>query len=105
MTFVKGAFDVAAPPRIAWHSGGRNLPFVVTGVIDVEGFAVYDEQPDPPDDRSRRDSRGRFALAATVHFDASFRVVQTLGLRSASSSEHDSIAEAAAMVAFEESLR
>jgi len=50
MTFVKDAFDVTARPRIARHSGGRYLPFVFTGVIDAEGFAVYDEQPDPPDD-------------------------------------------------------
>ena len=44
--------DVTAQPQIARRTDGRHLHFSFTGKIDGDGFAVYEEQPDLPDDRT-----------------------------------------------------
>jgi hypothetical protein len=48
---AKDTLDVSAHPRIVRRSGGRHVPFVFTGIIDADGFAVYEEQPESADDR------------------------------------------------------
>ena len=43
---LKQSLDVTEQPRIARNSNGRHLHFAFTGVIDADGFAVYEQQPE-----------------------------------------------------------
>src|SRR4051812_36334781 len=38
--------DVNAQPQIVRRTEGQDLHFVFTGVIDTDGFAVYEEEPE-----------------------------------------------------------
>src|SRR4051812_9232661 len=38
-------FDLLAQPQLVRRTDKRHLHFVFTGVIDADGFAVYEEQP------------------------------------------------------------
>ena len=40
--------DVLAQPQIVRRTEGRDLHFVFSGVIDADGFGVYEELPDLP---------------------------------------------------------
>ena len=40
--------DVLAQPQIVRRTEGRDLLFVFSGVIDADGFGVYEELPDWP---------------------------------------------------------
>lgn len=42
--------DVAAQPQIVRRTEGRHLHFAFTGLIDTDGFAVYEEQAESRDD-------------------------------------------------------
>jgi hypothetical protein len=43
--------DVVAQPQLVRRTQGRQLHFAFTGVVDADGFAVFEEQVEPPDDR------------------------------------------------------
>jgi hypothetical protein len=44
------ALNVIAQPQLVRRAEGRHLHFAFTGVIDADGFAVYEELPPSPDD-------------------------------------------------------
>jgi hypothetical protein len=43
---LKQPLDATEQPHITRNTNGRHLHFAFTGVIDADGFAVYEEQPD-----------------------------------------------------------
>jgi hypothetical protein len=44
--------DVAAQPQLVRRTEGRSLHFTFTGTMDADGFAVYEEEAERPDDCS-----------------------------------------------------